>query len=92
LLEFYWTALATIINIAVPYAITRYDRARLGPRELSRAWNGPSWACAIYFFGPLSLPAHFYVTRRSARGFFLGALWTIAIFGVESILAPDSGP
>ena len=41
---------------------------RLDPEQLARAWNGPSWACAIYFFGPLSLPAHFWVTRRTLLG------------------------
>lgn len=81
--EFYWTALLTVLNVALPYAVTRYDRSRLGPRERARAWNVPSWACALYFFGPLSLPAHFFVTRRTPRALFIGALWTIAVFAVE---------
>jgi hypothetical protein len=83
LADFYWTVVLTVLNIALPYAITRYDRSRLDPRELARAWNVPSWACAVYFFGPLSLPAHFFVTRRTLRGLLLGAIWTVAVFAAE---------
>jgi hypothetical protein len=86
LAEFYWTALITVMNIALPYAVTRYDRSRLGPRELARAWNFPSWACAVYFFGPFCLPAHFVVTRRTVRGFLLGALWTVAVLALEELV------
>src|SRR5260221_7548836 len=81
--DFYFTILATVLNIAIPYAITRYDRKRLDAEQLARAWNGPSWACAVYFFGPLSLPAHFWVTRRTLVGFLQGAAWTIAVLGSE---------
>jgi hypothetical protein len=81
--DFYFTILASVLNIAIPYAITRYDRKRLDAEQLSRAWNGPSWACAIYFFGPLSLPAHFWVTRRTVVGLVRGAFWTLAVFGFE---------
>jgi hypothetical protein len=84
--EFYFTILGSILNIAIPYLITRRDRRRLGPLQLARAWNGPSWACAIYFFGPLSLPAHFWVTRRTLLGFLQGTAWTIAVFGSEYLL------
>jgi hypothetical protein len=95
LAEFYFTVLLTLLNIALPYTITHCDRKNLGPLELARAWNTPSWACAIYFFGPLSLPAHFFVTRRTLRGFALGALWTVVVltvewlagFGIESLSA-----
>jgi hypothetical protein len=86
MLDFYFTVIVTILNIAVPYGITRYDRARLDHEQLARAWNGPSWACAVYFFGPLSLPAHFWVTRRTVGGLFVGALWTIAVFFGEWLI------
>jgi hypothetical protein len=81
--EFFWTILLTILNIAIPYIITRYDRARLSPEQLARAWNGASWACALYFFGPLSLPAHFWVTRRKPLALVQGCLWTVLVFGCE---------
>src|SRR5258708_3673945 len=81
--EFYFTIAGSILNIAIPYFITRYDRRRLSPEQLARAWNGPSWACAVWFFGPLSLPAHFWVTRRTLVGFLQGAAWTIAVLGAE---------
>ncbi|HEX9297486.1 MAG TPA: hypothetical protein VF881_16705 [Polyangiaceae bacterium] len=86
MLDFYFTLIVSILNIAVPYGITRYDRARLDREQLARAWNGPSWACAVYFFGPLSLPAHFWVTRRTVGGFFLGTLWTLAVFACEWLI------
>jgi len=84
--EFYFTIVGAILNIAIPYSITRYDRKHLDAERLARAWNGPSWACAIYFFGPLSLPAHFWVTRRTLLGFVQGVAWTVAVFGSEYLL------
>lgn len=85
--EFYFTIFGSILNIAIPYLITRYDRRRLGAEQLARAWNGPSWACAVYFFGPLCLPAHFWVTRRTLVGFLQGAAWTTVVLGSEYAVA-----
>ena len=59
---------------------------RAGSLNYSPHCCGPSWACAIYFFGPLSLPAHFWVTRRTLLGFLQGTAWTIAVFGSEYLL------
>jgi len=84
--EFYETVLFSILNIVLPYLITREDRKRLDAHRLSRAWNGPSWACAVYFFGPLCLPAHFWVTRRKGIAVLQGVLWMTAIFGLEYLL------
>jgi hypothetical protein len=83
--EFYWTALVSLMHLALPYAITRADRARLGPRELARAWNTASWASAIVFFGPLALPAHFFVTRRTVRGLLVGILWCAALLALDEL-------
>jgi hypothetical protein len=77
----------SILNIAVPYAIVRYDRTRLDAAELARGWNGPSFACAIYFFGPLSLPAHFWITRRRLLAALLGAFLAVLVLAVEWGLA-----
>lgn len=84
--EFYYAILGAALNVALPYLITRHDRRRLKALQLARAWNGPSWACAVYFFGPLSLPAHFWVTRRTLTGFLQGTAWTIAVLGSEYLL------
>jgi hypothetical protein len=86
MLELYLTVFFAILNIAVPYAIVRYDRALLDAEQLARAWNRPSFACAIYFFGPLSLPAHFWVTRRRPKGLLLGVFWTAVVLGGETLL------
>jgi hypothetical protein len=86
MVDFYFTIIGSILNIVVPYLITRRDRRRLDAVQLARAWNGPSWACAVYFFGPLSLPAHFWVTRRTLLGFLQGAAWTIGVFGSEYLI------
>lgn len=85
--EFYWTIALSILNIALPYGITLLDRRRLAPEQLARAWNGASWGCAVYFFGPLSLPAHFWVTRRTALALVQGGLWTTLVFASEWLLA-----
>ena len=86
MVELYTTIVFGILNIALPYAVTRFDRRRLAPRELERAWNSASWASAVYFFGPLCLPAHFWVTRRSLRGLATGVAWTALILGGETLL------
>jgi hypothetical protein len=83
MLELYLTVAFSMLNIVVPYLIVRYDRSRLDERQLARAWNRPSFACAIYFFGPLSLPAHFWVTRRKPLALLQGAFWATAVLGGE---------
>jgi hypothetical protein len=83
MLELYLTVVFSVLNIALPYAIVRYDRSRLAQPERARAWNQASFACAIYFFGPLSLPAHFWVTRRKPLALLLGALLAMAVLALE---------
>lgn len=85
--ELYLTVALSILNIVVPYAIIRRDRTRLDADQLARAWNRPSFACAVYFFGPLSLPAHFWVTRRKAAALLLGVLLAILVLGGEWLLS-----
>jgi hypothetical protein len=86
MLELYLTIVFSILNMAVPYAIVRFDRGRLDPDQRARAWNRPSFACAIYFFGPLSLPAHFWVTRRKPVALLQGALFATLVLGGEWLL------
>jgi hypothetical protein len=80
------TAALWALNVVVPYAIVRYDLGRLDTGQLARAWNRPSFACAIYFFGPLSLPAHFWVTRRKPAALLEGALWAAIVLAGEQLL------
>jgi len=86
MLELYLTIAFSILNIVVPYAIVRYDRSRLHPDQLARAWNRPSFACAIYFFGPLSIPAHFWVTRRRPVALVQGVLLSTLVLAGEWML------
>ena len=84
--DFWLTLSFFFMNIALPYLVTRHDRRRLDPERLGRAWNSPSWACAVFFFGPLCLPAHFWVTRRTARGLLTGGIWAAATLASEWLL------
>ncbi|MET0592598.1 MAG: hypothetical protein ABW133_07860 [Polyangiaceae bacterium] len=83
MLDLVLTIALSILNIALPYAIVRYDRARLDSARRARAWNAPSFAAAIYFYGPLSLPAHFWVTRRKFAALLFGVVLTIAVLTAE---------
>jgi hypothetical protein len=87
MVDFYVTLALSILNVVLPYLVTRYDRRKLNEQELARAWNGASWASAVYFFGPLCLPAHFWVTRRTLRGLAIGGVWTVAVFAFESLVS-----
>jgi hypothetical protein len=91
MLEFYYAVILAILNVAVPYLITRRDRRRLTKDELDRAWNTATWGSAVYFFGPLCLPVHFWVTRRSLWGLFQGGAWTIAVFSCEWLIGVAMG-
>ena len=84
--DFYFALVLSILNIAVPYLITLRDRRRLSSEELGRGWNTASWACAVFFFGLFCLPAHFWVTRRTARGLLVGGAWMIGVFVGEAAL------
>jgi hypothetical protein len=85
-LEFYSTIIFAVLNIVLPYLITRSDRKKLNADQLAGAWNGPSWACAVYVFGPLCLPAHFWVTRRKPIAFLWGGLWMTAVLAFEGLV------
>ena len=45
--------LVLILGMALPYAVQRWDRRRLSPHHRAGAWNGVSWASALYGFGPV---------------------------------------
>jgi hypothetical protein len=86
MVEFFLMIVFSILNVVVPYAIIRNDRTRLDAEQRARAWNHASFACAIYFFGPLSLPAHFWITRRKPAALLQGALWTTLVLSAEWLL------
>lgn len=62
--------LRLILGIAIPYAIQRWDRARLSPAQRAAAWNGASWASALYGFGPISMVGWAWVTRQRFRSWY----------------------
>src|SRR5580704_10428018 len=59
--------LRVILQIALNRAVQRWDRARLSPERVERAWNGASWGAALYAFGPLSMLGWVWVTRQETR-------------------------
>jgi hypothetical protein len=60
-------ALGLVLGIAIPFALQRWDRARLPPERRACAWNTASWAAALYAFGPLSMLGWVWVTRQRFR-------------------------
>jgi hypothetical protein len=55
--------LTWLLGIALSLAVQLWDRSRLSPAQRERAWNLPSWAVALYWFGPLSMLGWARVTR-----------------------------
>lgn len=53
-----------ILNLALPYAVQRWDRQRLTEAQRESAWNAASWGAALYGFGPWSMIAWCWVTRH----------------------------
>jgi hypothetical protein len=81
-----WSELTTFVmgaatGIALPYAVMRVDRKRLRARGARHPWNDTTRTCALFFFGPLSLPAYYWVDRRGWAALFclvvVGAAFTI---------------
>lgn len=84
-------ALSLALNALLPWLIVRWDLARLDEPRLARAWTQPSFLCAVFAFGPLSLPVHFTKTRRSALGFGLGLFWFAVSLAAETALTVALG-
>ena len=84
-------ALSLVLNALLPYLIVRRDLARLNGEPLARAWTQPSFLCAVFVFGPLSLPVHFTKTRRSLLGFGQGVLWLALSLLAEAALTAALG-
>lgn len=61
------------LGIGLSLALQLWDKRRnLNEEQLARAWNTASWGAALYAFGPLSLVAWYWVTRRGWRRFVYG--------------------
>lgn len=80
--------LMMVLGIVVPLVLQRFLLHRLPASRRERAWNGASWASALYAFGPLSMLGFCWVTRRRG-GFLLGVLglvsglaWLALLFAV----------
>lgn len=72
------------LGIALPYAVQRWDKGRLPEERRARAWNAATWGAAVWWYGPLSMIAWGWVTRRETglvgvlRGAFGMALGAVA--------------
>ncbi|MCL2824195.1 MAG: hypothetical protein FWD57_09410 [Polyangiaceae bacterium] len=60
------------LTICLTYGLVRFDRSRIPKEWRQRGWNEASTAAAISTFAPFCVIAHFWVTRRSARGIAMG--------------------
>ena len=57
-----------ILGIVLPLSLQMIDRRRLREDRRAGAWNGVSWAAALYAFGPLSMIGWVVVTRHDWAG------------------------
>lgn len=56
--------LSLALSIGITFSLQRWDRGRLSGAQRAAAWNGASWAAALYAFGPLSMLGWLWVTRK----------------------------
>lgn len=78
--------LGALISIGAPLTIQWLDKRRMPARMRARTWNTPSWACALWAVGPLSLIPWFWTTRKGIkRG--LGVLWLVALLAAIEALS-----
>ena len=66
-------------GIVLPAWIVERDERSLGERQLARAWPPASFWCAVVTFGPISVPIHYWRTRRSAKGLGIGLAWALCV-------------
>jgi len=65
------------------FALVDWDESRLSPKQLERAWPPASRTLALVYFALLSLPLHFWRTRRTTSGTLLGFAWAAGALGVD---------
>ena len=97
---------ALTLGIVLPLVVQRLWWARLSPERRRTGWNGASWAAALYAFGPLSMIAFAWVTRRrpgagwAVLSLVAGLAWAYACarcieyvdLGLEALLGVESSP
>ena len=67
------------LTIVAPLLLQAWDKRRLDASQRARAWNGASWASAIYNFTEFSMLGWFWVTRRF-RGIVPGVASSFGLF------------
>lgn len=65
MLETLRVLIAFLLGILLPWSVQAWDRRRLTEAQRAGAWNGASWAAALYAFGPLSMIGWCWVTRHA---------------------------
>jgi hypothetical protein len=83
-----------VSEILVPWAIITlvlltlvgWDEKRLDDEQLARAWPPSTRTLALVYFGMISLPIHFWRTRRTFVGTLLGLGWTLALLGLDWLI------
>jgi hypothetical protein len=65
------------------FALVDWDESRLDPIELERAWPPATRSLALAYVGLVSLPVHFWRTRRSFTGTLQGLAWAVGAFGID---------
>lgn len=77
--------LSWILGILLTLAVQRWDVKRLDEEQRARSWNGATLGQALINFGPLSMIAWGWVTRR-AKGLLLGFVAAFLITTVVGIV------
>lgn len=95
-----------VLGIVLPLLVQRAWLRRLSDERRAQAWNGASWAAALYAFGPLSMLGFCWVTRRrpgavrAALALLVGLVATAPVLGaialvdlgLEALLGDASDP
>ena len=89
--EAFVVVVSLVLNALLPYAIVKWDLARLPEALLARAWTDASFLSAVLVFGPLALPVHFTKTRRSLTGLGLGLSLCAVSVALESLILAGLG-
>ena len=84
-----------IVTLVVPWVVSTWcmflilarDENRMSADALARAWPTASRRVAVVYFGVLSMPVHFWRTRRSWKGLLQGLGWAVAIGLLDEGLA-----
>ena len=79
-------AVDLVLSVALPLWIVHRDVRRLNPEQLARTWPDATFGVAAVWIGPLMLPIHFVMARRSLLGLVLGLLWLVLALGAQFVV------